>query len=394
MHRFFPLTALGLSLALLALLAGGCGPAGRQAAFTLDYQLRGGIAGFDSRLTVDQSGHFSLTDRGRAVAQGTLTQAELDGLNEQLTRVPWDTLQSRYDAPEVRDDLSHRIALSQGGKTREVTAAGTAQAPPELRGLVDYLEALRQARQPRAGEGNVSPPATPSSPTSLATPASPGLDPAVDPIVKLSDARGGFEAVADQKEKTLYWRGPGGSLQRLIRLRDLPESFTPQGATPDIRFGVSADHFTALALAPEGRRVAFTTMGTHGFLAVVDAPAGSRTGGHLLPLDLGFETGYERLYWSPDGRYLAVLTSPPSGALGTCVYDVQAGTRLDSGWSELKRLLPMEDYSLEPLRWDSPVALRLMAANGASGNGNPASFGDWVLDVSRGALTLVAGRQP
>lgn len=381
LHRL----ALLLAAALVLLIAAGCGPT-KQAAFQLDYQIKGGIAGFDTRFVTSQTGHFTWSERGKQVGEGDLAPAEVTGLQDSLAKVPWDSLQASYDAaPQVRDDLTYVITATQGGKQRTVTVAGTAQAPQEVRDLIVFLEAVRHAHQP--------------APVGLPAPAKNGGGPAPEggtstptqpsAAGQLQDSRDGFLAYVIAPSKTLYWQGPGGSPLRLIRLQDLPETFTPQGAGKDVSFGVGKDHFTAIALAPGGDRVAFGSMGVHGFLAVVDAPAGSNTGGHLFPLDLGFETAYKQLLWSPGGRYLAVLAAPPSGADATLVYDVSAGTRLDSGFQEMEQMFPTPDYSLTPVRWESGASLRVRVAAGVSGNHDPARLGDWLLVVSTGSITRI-----
>ena len=375
--------ALLLATALALVAAAGCSPA-KQASFQLDYRVQGGIAGFDTLFAINDSGKYTLSERGRIQAEGSLAAAEVASLRLSLAKVPWDNIQKSYDAASgVRDDLTYIISYTEAGKVRQVSVAGTAQSPQEVRDLIAFLEALRQAH--RAAAPNAGAPA-PNAGTGSAPPPQPGPT-ATGP----QDSRDGFVAYASGPEKALYWQAPGGAPRRLIRLQDLPESFTPQGATPDIRFGVAADHFTAIAVAPGGGRVAFSTMGVHGFVAVVDAPSGSNTGGHLFPLDIGFETGYRQVLWSPDGRYLSVLATLPSGAEGALVYDVTAGTRLDSGWPELTRLLPRPDYSVAPVGWESATTLRLRVAGGPSGNLNTAQLGDWILDVSHGTLTHVGG---
>ncbi|MFZ5815598.1 MAG: hypothetical protein ACOY93_09905 [Bacillota bacterium] len=99
----------------------------------------------------------------------------------------------------------------------------------------------------------------------------------------------------------------------------LPNAFRPHGAAPDVEFGVGQNGWGALALSPDGQRIAFVTRGTHAFLGVADL-AGKVTG-----LDLWFEGGAGELAWSHDGQHLAATVLRPSGILSLQVWNLATG---------------------------------------------------------------------
>lgn len=373
--RFILVALLSLSL----LFATGCAQsAAGQAKFTLTYQVQGGVAGLNLGLTLDHHGTFTITNKGRQVKQGALTQPEMDSLKAFLAKLRWQDLKATYDpAPQVRDELYYRIALTQGGATHEVTAGSTAQVPQELRDMLNFLEAVRQAQTPAqsgtaAGGGAVTP-----------VPQGPGPDEPVGPRRGLRDSRAGVEAWAEGD--ALYWRHQGGQPEVVLRLSDLPRDFSPQGAQGDARFGVSTDRFVALALAPDGKSLVFSTGGVHGFLALVIPGAPER----LQGLDLGFETDFTGFLWSPDGLYLAVMTAPPSGAVSVSLYNAASGRRL--ALPALDETFPNASYMITPVEWASALQLRLTIEAAPEAETDAARLGAWLLDVESGRLTRGGG---
>lgn len=100
---------------------------------------------------------------------------------------------------------------------------------------------------------------------------------------------------------------------------DLPRTFRPFGAAPDIQFGVGDNGWGALALSPDLQTVAFVTRGTHPLLGLVDR------NGEVRGLDLWFEGGAGELAWSFDGRYLAATNASPRGIFVLHLWDLVAG---------------------------------------------------------------------
>lgn len=366
--------ALAALLGFSLLFASGCAPsAAGKARFTLTYQVQGGFAGLDQGLTVDQDGAFTVTNKGRQVKQGTLTQPEMESLKSFLNRLRWEDLKARYDpAPQVRDELYYHIALTQDGATREVTAGSTAEVPQPLKDLLHLLEAIRQAQTPAPSGGSGATPVVPAPPGT-------GPDEAAGLRIGLRDSRAGVEAWADQD--ILYWRRDGGMPEAVLRMSDLPSDFTPEGAQGDVRFGVSRDHFVALALAPDGKSLAFSTGGVHGFLALLSPGAPEP----LKGLDLGFETDFTGFLWSPDGSYLAVMTAPPSGAISVSLYNASSGRRVVL--PALNDAFPGGNYLVRPAEWASVMQLRLAVEAAPGAAADSTKLGAWLLDVESGRLS-------
>lgn len=370
--------ALAALLGFSLLLGSGCTPSGEaRDRFTLTYQVQGGFAGLDQGLTLDQDGAFTLTNKGNQIKQGTLTQPEMESLKAFLDRLRWEDLQARYDpASQVRDELYYRIALTQGSATREVTAGSTVEVPQPLKDLLHLLEAIRQAQTPPPSGGAGGTPVVPAPPGS-------GPDEAVGIRTGLRDSRAGVEAWAEQD--VLYWRRNGGTPESALRLSDLPADFAPQGAQGDARFGVSKDRFVALALAPDGKSLAFSTGGVHGFLALLTPGAPEP----LKGVDLGFETDFTGFLWSPDGSYLAVMTASPSGAISVSLYNASSGRRVVL--AALADAFPGADYLVRPAEWASVMRLRLTVEAAPGAQADSTRLGTWLLDVESGRLSREAG---
>lgn len=132
---------IGWLLALAVALGGCLSPSGAPKWDTLTYSRTGGIAGFDSQLTVSADGVYQVVDRGRHVASGKLSGAELKALRERVAAVKWGELAPKYVDPRVADAIFEGVSiqLETRGYTTMVSTGGT---PPGE--LVQVLEVLRQ----------------------------------------------------------------------------------------------------------------------------------------------------------------------------------------------------------------------------------------------------------
>jgi len=134
-----------------------------------------------------------------------------------------------------------------------------------------------------------------------------------------------------------------GVESELFGLDDLPDEYTPLGASDDITMGVGKEGFALLSFAPSGTRLAFVTWGVHGFLGYV-ALSGSAPEG----IDIHWEGLTVDTVWSPDSQYIAAVIEQPTGNSALSVYRVTPPERLQLG---VETMFAPEDYRLERPVW-------------------------------------------
>lgn len=177
------------------------------------------------------------------------------------------------------------------------------------------------------------------------------------------------------RESNLIWENNNLN-RRLMALSDLPSEFSPIGAK-GARFGSGREGFTTLAVRPDDKEVAFGTWGVHGLVGVVSAVRQESP----VVLDLLFEGQAKLLIYSPDGRYLAVEESAPTGSSRIRVYQVQAKRLLDLG---LPEAFPPDRYHLNISRWETDGKSLLIRVNRFTPDAPDDRLGTWAVDIKTG----------
>lgn len=134
------------------------------------------------------------------------------------------------------------------------------------------------------------------------------------------EALPGGASVTMKDRHTLTYRSAVGPFDILDTEKELPNAVRPHGAPADAQFGPGRD-LQAVALAPDGNRAAFVTIGGHGMLGVVEVKDRARaaTGTTITALDLYYGGGGREVAWSLDGRQLAVTVGTPKGNVALLV---------------------------------------------------------------------------
>lgn len=137
------------------------------------------------------------------------------------------------------------------------------------------------------------------------------------------------EAVGQSSDQELQFKWSGKE-KLVLKLTDLPDTFKPFGS--DSAFGVGKTQFTAAAVSPDGKQVAFASGFTHGFLGLLTLSfddKGNMVSNPLMDgLDLYFGGVAREVLWSPDGKYLAVRVAGASGNTGLQVWDMAQRKKL------------------------------------------------------------------
>lgn len=129
--------------------------------------------------------------------------------------------------------------------------------------------------------------------------------------VTRAEALPGAVRVTSRDGFSLTYQDGSEAIPLMDTRQDLPMTVRPYGAQAGVEFGPGRD-LRALALAPDGQRIAFLTTGVHGFLGVVEVEDGRRRPG-IRSLDLYYGGGGREVAWSLDGRQLAVTVAMPRG---------------------------------------------------------------------------------
>jgi hypothetical protein len=141
LNRSVGMTMLArLSLVVLVALVAGCGsdePAAAPALTgTIEYEVIGGDAFRDDKITVGPDGRASIQTRSGTRA-ATLTAAELSALSRDLEAADLPGHDSDVTEPPIPDALSYRFTY----RGREVTT-DTGKLPDDLRPLVGTFNDL------------------------------------------------------------------------------------------------------------------------------------------------------------------------------------------------------------------------------------------------------------
>jgi hypothetical protein len=111
----------------------------------LGFTKSGGFAGFNTVLTVQDSGDYTLVERGQAPKTGKLDDAKLNDLKQQLDAVrALPDLKDKYDEGNVADDIFRTVTFDQNGTLRSVTVAevGSKDVPAQLQQLITTLNSI------------------------------------------------------------------------------------------------------------------------------------------------------------------------------------------------------------------------------------------------------------
>lgn len=147
-------------------------------------------------------------------------------------------------------------------------------------------------------------------------------------------------------DKVLFMKEDGDVKgKEVVRLDDLPRFAMPQGASPDQKFRVGRERFGPVALAPEDKKLAVTTIGENPSLMVVDAEKKQ-----VKPLDLFFEGNAQSIMWSQDGKFIVVEMANKTGAKYLYIYDVEKEKRIDD---PMKNVMKPDKYSINNSYWTS-----------------------------------------
>ncbi len=124
--------------------------------------------------------------------------------------------------------------------------------------------------------------------------------------------------------------------QKLFELTDVPKEMTPQGAEVTTLFGVGRTSFGPVALSPDRKLAAFSTVGTHGMVGVYDLVARK-----VVPVDLYYGATVSSLAWSISGERLAIEVNTPAGVTNIFVYD----RALKRAETKIRATAPLPQYS-------------------------------------------------
>jgi hypothetical protein len=145
-------TWLGVTLGALLLMSlpavGGCAfggsSSGAVACLTntvsgqlVGFQVSGGFAGVDDRLTIDKNGVATLTHRGGKVGSANLSEPELNQLKRALANAEFQALKPKYFSPNAYDSFEYTLTYSC-----RVVTADEGSIPRQLGPVIDQLRAL------------------------------------------------------------------------------------------------------------------------------------------------------------------------------------------------------------------------------------------------------------
>lgn len=168
-----------------------------------------------------------------------------------------------------------------------------------------------------------------------------------------------------------------GMESELFGLNDLPDEYTPLGASADITMGVGKEGFALLSFSPSGTRLAFVTWGVHGFLGYV-----ALTGSFPEGIDIHWEGLTVDTVWSPDSQYIAAVIEQPTGNSALSIYRVTPPERLQLG---VEAMFAPEDYRLDRPVWldTGRLTFEVEHRNAPHDSKN----GRWLMDI--GAQTIM-----
>lgn len=199
---------------------------------------------------------------------------------------------------------------------------------------------------------------------------------------------------------TLHWmkikNGEEEEPVNLVTLEEIPGQLRQDR---DPGGPVGKEGYSALALSPLERGMAFGTRGGNGLLAILDWDNQKPTGEpQFVPVDLFPGKTAALLIFSPQGRYLAVETLAADGRREVFVYDAggAAGETNDEPLIDLKleRDFPGDIYNIVLKRWEPEGDKILIRVNPRwQGNGaDPEKTGVWSVAIPGGQKEKLLGR--
>lgn len=116
----------------------------------LTYQMTGGFAGFNTTLAVQESGEYTLTERGEQPRSGKLEDAKLNEIKQQLDAVRGlADLKEEYDEGNIADDIYRTVIFDQNGTLKTVTVAEQGSqdiTPAPLQQLIGTINSFVEAQ--------------------------------------------------------------------------------------------------------------------------------------------------------------------------------------------------------------------------------------------------------
>ena len=120
------------------------------AGMLLTFSKTGGFAGFNTTMMLQETGEYTLTERGQAPKEGKLDEAQLNEIKQQLDAVRGMTdLQEEYNSGNVADDIYRSITFSQDNALKTVTVAevgGQGITPAPVQQLVGTLTGIVESQ--------------------------------------------------------------------------------------------------------------------------------------------------------------------------------------------------------------------------------------------------------
>lgn len=154
----------------------------------------------------------------------------------------------------------------------------------------------------------------------------------------------------NENDKVLFIKKEGDVKgKEVIKIDDIPRFATPQGASPDQKFVIGREKFGPIALDPEEKKLAVTTMGENPALMIVDIEKKQ-----VKPLDLFFEGNARSIAWSQDGKFIALEMSNREGSKYIYIYDTEKEKRIDD---PMKDVIKPDKYSVNNIHWISETEL-------------------------------------
>lgn len=147
------LAACGISdSGTLTPVASPTGPAGATVSpgVLLTFSKTGGIDGINTTLTLQESGEYTLTERGQDARNGKVDDAQLNNIRQQLDAVrSLPNLEDEYDNSNVADDFYDSVTFTLNGSLKTVTVAeigGQDLTPVPVQQLVNTLAGIVEAQ--------------------------------------------------------------------------------------------------------------------------------------------------------------------------------------------------------------------------------------------------------
>ncbi len=114
------------------------------------YQMKGGIAGLDTSMTISRNGTVRFTSRGADTGSAQLAAGEVQGLIDLFNQNNFFDLQDQY-VPQVvpSDSETLTVTFTDGGRTKTVSTESGATTPANLDTILIRLLALQNQIRPK-----------------------------------------------------------------------------------------------------------------------------------------------------------------------------------------------------------------------------------------------------